>query len=297
LTERNRALLNETAETFGQQIVFYDASPYIKDVNSEAVARAQIHDHSLGALFRLLIPEILTFDKVIYLDCDIVVNMDIQELWNVCLDGCSLAGALDRPIDNPYRRLSSRAFEMKLMKCERATYINSGVLYMNLSRIREKFRLSQQGASWYKRYGHCSSLVDQDLINSCFFGDIKIIDSRFNNCHAHDGDISNSILHAITAPKPWDGPKGSALDRLYWKTYLKTPWGRLAPDEVVDLMLDVVKKSPVTHRRTWQCYRAIFLRLWKDVFLNDVVVIAWLAVKGLYYRMKFSLTQRTIEKI
>ncbi|MDR1649041.1 MAG: glycosyltransferase family 8 protein [Synergistaceae bacterium] len=290
LTERNRSFLNETAELFGQQAAFHDVSSHIERAGSEAVRRARIHANSLGALFRLLIPEILLLDKVIYLDSDVIVNTDIRDLWNIGVEGYSFAGALDRPISSRYRRFSFNAFRLRLLKCDCKKYVNSGVLYMNLPRIREKFQLSRQGASWYKRYAHCSSLVDQDLINSYFCGDIKIIDSRFNNCYAQDGDISNAILHAIGAAKPWNGLKGSALDRLYWKTYLKTPWGRLAPDEIADLLIDVIRDSPYTHRHTVLCYRKIFSRVWKDFICNGIVKIVLLFLKDLYHRAKFQTT-------
>ncbi|MDR1978228.1 MAG: glycosyltransferase family 8 protein [Synergistaceae bacterium] len=290
MTERNRALLKETAETFGQGIAFHDVSPHIEQVGNEAIRRAEKHQHSIGALFRLLIPELLPskIEKVIYLDSDILVNMNIQELWDISLENYSLAGVLDHPINKPYRRFSYRTFGMKLMGCDRKHYINSGVLSMNLPKVRKKFKLSQQGVSWYKRYAHCSDLVDQDLINSCFRGDIKIIDSKFNNCYVHDGDISNSILHAIGI-KPWNGLNGSDLERMYWKTYFKTPWGKLSPDAVADLMFDVMRNSPFTHRRTSQCYKKMFFRLRKDVFLEGYAAFLWLLLKDVCYRVRNSV--------
>jgi lipopolysaccharide biosynthesis glycosyltransferase len=289
MTEGNRALLRETAEMYGQQTAFYDVTPCIDGIGNDAVELAQ-KNCSVGTLFRLSIPDVLSsLEKVIYLDSDIVVNMDIRELWDVPLEGYSLAGALDRPEDNPYRCLSTKAFRLRHMGCDRKTYINAGVLLMDLSRIREKCRLLQQSVLWIQRYKHCADALDQDLINSCFQGDIKIIDSKFNNCHAHrhvhDGDISNCILHAIGAPKPWDGPKGLALDRLYWKTYLKTPWGRLTPGETVDLLLDVIQNSPLTHRKTSQCYKKIGHRLRKDVLLEGYFSFLWLLLKNFCFRV------------
>jgi lipopolysaccharide biosynthesis glycosyltransferase len=142
---------------------------------------------------------------------------------------------------------------------------------MNLSRIRDNYNLIAQSAEWFDKYGHIANNIDQDMLNSRFQRDIKVIESKFNNLHNHDGDISGTILHAIGFPKPWNGPKCEALDRLYWKTFLRTPWGRLTPEEVADLMLDVFKNSPMTHRHTGQCYRAVLSRIYKDVIRNDAV--------------------------
>jgi hypothetical protein len=64
LTERNRALLSETAEIFAQQVEFYDVSSYIDQIGidqigSDAVQLAR--KWSVGSLFRLLIPDVLPF--------------------------------------------------------------------------------------------------------------------------------------------------------------------------------------------------------------------------------------------
>ncbi|MDR3230513.1 MAG: hypothetical protein LBT65_03665 [Synergistaceae bacterium] len=284
LTEHNRVLLNETAEPHGQRVAFHDVSSHMERMSRESIELARDR-FSAGSLFRLLIPDVLTLEKVIYLDCDIVVNMDIRELWEVPLEGHSLAGVPNRPAEDPFGHFSPKPIRLKLVGCDITKYINSGVLFMNLSRIREKFNLVQQSDRWFKRYRHCSELPDQDLINSCFRGDIKIIESRFNNCHVHNGDISNSILHATGTPKPWNGFRDTALERLYWKTCLKTPWGRLTPDEVVDLMLDVAKDSPFTHRHTFQCYKKIFSRLRKDVLLSNPVVTLWFLLKFFYHEV------------
>ena len=290
LTERNRSFLLETAELFGQRAEFYDVAPYLERIGDHAVQRTQKPNASIGAMFRLFIPDILPLNKVIYLDCDVVVNMDIRELWDMPLDDRSIAGAIERPAPRPFRRFSSKAFRLKLMGCDRENYINSGVLLMDLSRIRHKFNLVQQSSLWYKRYGYLSDLIDQDLINSCFRGDIKFIDNRFNS-RTREGDISESILHMFGAHKPWIDMDGSAAQRIYWKTCLKTPWGRLSSDEVVNVMLDIVKSSSFTHRHTAQCYRKIFYRFLMGLILKDVTVTLWLLGKDTYYGTKRFFTR------
>ncbi|GHV40198.1 hypothetical protein FACS1894187_20910 [Synergistales bacterium] len=284
LTEHNRCLLNETAEPYGQGVEFHDVSALMEQVSDGALQQARKGGHSIGALFRLLIPEALPIDKVIYLDSDIVVNLDIQELWEVSLEGRSLAGVLD---ERPRRsRLSAAAFSRKLMGCDRKCYINSGVLVMDISRIRAKYDLVRQSDQWYKQYRHYSQLVDQDFINSCFRGDIKFIDGRFNNGNARGDNGDNSILHAMGVAKPWNALVGSTIDHYYWKMWLKTPWGHLEPDEIVGLMLDVAKNSSYTHRHTSQCYKKVLSRLWKEIFCNDVVRLVGLCFKYLYLKLR-----------
>jgi lipopolysaccharide biosynthesis glycosyltransferase len=284
LTEKNRSFLREVAETSAQMIEFHDVSQAIGRMGRDATRSAK-EKLSVGALFRLLIPEVVTAEKVIYLDSDIVVNMDIRQLWDIPLGENSVAGALDRGRLRPYGRFSSVALEFALIGCDRKAYINTGVLLLNIARIRERYELIPQSIEWYARHAHITRHVDQDMINSCFRGDIKIIDSKFNNCHSHDGDISDNILHAVGPGKPWNGPKFNALHRLYWKTFLKTPWGRLGPEEVADLMFDVFGRSPLMHAHTRQCYRRIIFRLYKDIVRNEATSITLVLCKELKHRL------------
>jgi lipopolysaccharide biosynthesis glycosyltransferase len=283
MTEKNRSFLTETAESFGQRAEFHDVSRIV-EMTGEGVSLAAKR-LSVGALFRLLIPDVLTVDRVIYMDSDIIVNLDIKDLWDIPLEDRSLAGALDRGDLRPYRRFSSTALMFALVGCDRMTYINSGVLLMNLKRIRDKYDLAAQSAEWFDKHGHCSCHVDQDMINSCFRGDIKIIASKFNKGYAQNDDISGAILHAAGYPKPWNGPKLTSTDLLYWKTFLKTPWGRLAPDEVVDVLFDAFKASPLTHLHTRQCYKKAFSRLYMDIIKNDMTRMALILCGELKHRL------------
>ena len=285
LTGLNRSRLAETAEAFAQKVEFHDVSEYIMRLGDETIRRVQKSGWSIGILFRLAITDIPLPDKAIYLDCDIVVNMDIRELWDISIEDCSCAGALDIPDS----RFSSTAFGMRIMGCDVRKYINSGVLLMNIPRIKEKLDI-RQVSTWFKRYRYCMKYPDQDLINSCFRGDIEILEDRFNNrrdqCRgdsrtAQTGVI-NSILHA-TPHKPWTAPRGSAVDRLYWSAFLKTPWGMLPAEELMNLLVDVFQKSPITHGRTAQCYGKIFHRLRKDIFINDAFKSAALFIKFLFH--------------
>ena len=299
LTARNRSLLNETAEIFAQAAEFHDVSAYIRQLGDETVQIAQKTLWSVGMLFRLAITDILPMDKVIYLDCDVVVNMDIRELWDIPVDDCSCAGVPDT-----ISRFSSTALRMRLMGCDPRKYINSGVLLMNIPRIKKKSNI-RQVIKWFKRYRHYTKFPDQDLINSRFRGEIKFLESRFNNCDSNlraafcddinAPGVAGSILHA-NLTKPWSAPKGSAVDRLYWRSFLKTPWGGLPPEELIDQIIEIFRKSPLTHRRTTQCYRKIFRRLRNDIFSSDIFKIAALLFKIPFHEAEYLLARGESEE-
>ena len=95
LTDLNRERFLNTAKRYGQSIDLINVEDYKNKIGGETLKN--IPDYwSVGTLYRLFIPEILkNLDKIIYLDCDIVVNADIAELWNVDIGDNALAGARD----------------------------------------------------------------------------------------------------------------------------------------------------------------------------------------------------------
>ncbi len=285
LTSENRQKLQAIAAKYDQRTDFIDAGSTSAKLGEEALALVA-SSWSIGSLFRLLIPELLpSLEKAIYLDCDTVVNTDIQKLWNQPLDDCSLAGVPDHSKKKSNRRLSRETLRTRLIGCSLPTYVNSGVLVMRLDRIRAKYNMVREAVRWFSENASMSTLPDQDFLNALFRGDIKLIENRFNNRDI-DGDVGDSIMHAIRDPKPWKGLRGTPLEKLYWKTYLRTPWGaELTPGETAELLIDLMGASPQNHRHTSQCYRRIGERFRRDVLCNDIFSTIGLLVKEALRRL------------
>ena len=92
--------------------------------------------------YRLLIPDLLlgeNVQKAIYLDCDLMLNADISELWNVELGRNVLAAVAET---NEGCRYVSSPRALRLYKelgiPEKNKYFNSGVLVMNLQEWRKR---------------------------------------------------------------------------------------------------------------------------------------------------------------
>jgi lipopolysaccharide biosynthesis glycosyltransferase len=281
LSPDNRAMFIETAEIFGQKIEFHDVSPSIEKLGDSAPRMTKKKHQSIGALFRIMIPELVASDKVIYLDKDIVVNMDIKQLWDVPIENFSIAGVYDI-----FRKFSPARLAMRLLGCDPNKYVNAGVLVMNLSRIRDRYNLLEEANKWFKKWEYCSPFLDQDFINARFRGDIIRIGDKFNSTR-RGGDITDRIIHTVGCSKPWNALEGSAVEKLYWKTYLKTAWGlRAGHEKTIDMILDTVRHSMWTHRHTSSCYRNIQSRLTKDFVMNDAARILVLLAKYLYCRVR-----------
>ena len=92
-------LKQENMNIIRTEVERYDGIVRFLQVDSEAVEKfpmpqsAGLTHISRATYYRLLISDLLpeNIHKAIYLDCDIVINGSLQELWDMKLDGYALA--------------------------------------------------------------------------------------------------------------------------------------------------------------------------------------------------------------
>ena len=164
----------------------------IKTVDEDLFEGAEIHNQhlSVAAYFRLLIPELITeHEKCIYLDCDILVNGDLSELFEIDLEDNYLAGVKDCHIieDTPREREHQKVLGIP----SRNKYINSGVMLLNLGKMREdilvkEFLYQMNRENWFE---------DQDVLNYCCYPYIKILPLKYNLFHFYYGKSIKFLYH------------------------------------------------------------------------------------------------------
>lgn len=134
---------------------------------------------------RLAALDILShYDKVIYLDCDIVVNRDLGELYAQCVDGYMLAAAADTVMrgwccmQNEEGARQRRYNAEVLGVSDSSQYFNAGVMVLNLAEFRKRGFTSQElirmaSETQWKWF-------DQDLLNKLCHGSVTYLDPRWN---------------------------------------------------------------------------------------------------------------------
>ena len=132
--------------------------------------------------YRLLTPDLFcAYDKVIYLDSDVVVNHDLADLFHTELGDYLLAAAYDTHVvaycsQNP--PLEQRDYNINTLKLkEPEIYFQAGVSLFNVKAFRENYErgyLIKQGASHKLRW------LDQDLINMLCQGKIMRLPNKWN---------------------------------------------------------------------------------------------------------------------
>lgn len=205
----------------------------IRRVQGETFDNVQIfHKHlSMSSYFRLMIPEIVKeYDKCIYLDSDIMVNSDIQELFYTDIDDYYLAGVQDCHLvfGNNYFGIKEHIkTNMPFVK----TYVNAGVLVMNLKKLRD----NNMTAEFLLQAKRKNRYEDQDVINLCCYKAIKALPIKFNMFQHYTGSAVEcplnsiytrseieigrnepAILHFNSRYKPWENRKYKSSDR-WWE--------------------------------------------------------------------------------
>ncbi len=188
--------------------------------------------YSNAAYLRILVSSLLpsSVKKILYLDCDIIVNGSIKELWNIDITYHSLAAVIDCT-------LSYNIVRDYLNFDYYNGYINSGVLLINLEYWR-KHNIQNKLIEFLNT--HTIKIVDQDAINIILHDSIKFIHPKWN---CHTGYFAfpplvpkeqkkyikslwkNAIIVHFTGPyKPWYKECVNPYKHIYAKYREITPW-------------------------------------------------------------------------
>ena len=180
----------------------------------EEYAKIKTHKYiTLPTYYRLKLPTLIAVDKIIYLDCDIIVNSSLSNLFNTDLGINLVAGAKD---------LNKR--ELK----KNPTYVNAGMLIFNLKEMRKE-NTEKAFLNWTKENADKIKTGDQTIINMVCKGKIKILDGAWNVQSSNFTNRSSytnnpKIIHFVCKNKPWKKNCFSYHKNLYFKYLQLTPW-------------------------------------------------------------------------
>lgn len=183
---------------------------------------------SIETWFRLLMPEIMPdYDKVIYLDSDLVVNADLAELYHTNLKDYLLAACHDADTAGLYNGYDphKRSYMDQVLKLHNPyDYFQAGVIVFNLAEFRKNFSTTEMFQLAASREWE---LLDQDVLNCLAQGKVKFIDMAWNvmydwknirikdiisHAPKHLADEyaaarkSPNIIHYAGPDKPWHDP-------------------------------------------------------------------------------------------
>lgn len=234
LSPDNRDKFSYIAGRYGQTVKFYNVEELCADkVNKmiELVPAVKTSRVSVGAFYRLLIPQVLPadIDRCIYLDSDMIVNLDIKELWQIDLGDKPLAAVREMEA-NAYNYKTVDAKNKYLLNAGFANYddyFNSGLIVMNLNYLRQSEELIMSGVKWRGEHPQCDCF-DQDIWNYLFSKNYTRLPVKFDSFVCNERSQGRITQ---TAPKIYHCTSPTLLldmsdpyNRMWMDYFIRTPF-------------------------------------------------------------------------
>ncbi|GHA48886.1 general stress protein A [Salinimicrobium marinum] len=205
------------------------------EINESLYTDFMISQHaSLANYYRISIPDALPSEvtRVLYLDCDILINGDLLPLWSTELTDNAIAAVPE--FDN------KRNIEMGLGNTRT---FNSGVMLMNLEKWRKE-GISAKVLDFISSNPDKIRFWDQDALNAVLLKDwIELpvrwnlmVDFIYRKKEIQDtevlADIDNpAIIHFNQTFKPWHYQLRHPHKHLYRKFIKETPFRNYSPQD------------------------------------------------------------------
>ena len=208
----------------------------------EKVALSCQNSYPISAYYRLLLPEIIpeTYDRVIYLDTDLIVLADLENLWSMEFGDYYLLAAQDAANRHMYWPKHLKHLDLQKMGVtEKDKYLQSGVLVIDLKKWREE----GIGDRLIEFIANQTELPypDQDALNFVLAGKWYELDPRWNQIPVvhhfktwQDSPYNQQklfevvnhpfIIHYGSKPKPWDFRCTHPQKSLWYEWLNKTAW-------------------------------------------------------------------------
>lgn len=166
-------------------------------------------------------------NKVLYLDTDIVVFDDLTALYDIDIKDNYIGGVFS------FAHLLQAGLRERLNVSDMLSYVNAGVMLVNLKQIRKDNIINQ----CVKLIGSYDDSVDQHIYNKVCFGHIALIAPKYNVTHSNEPfykqeialtaftqkeviETQNPVIYHYTGPnKPWNA--AGLKYGLIWLRYCK----------------------------------------------------------------------------
>ncbi|MCE6995228.1 glycosyltransferase family 8 protein [Saccharothrix sp. S26] len=206
---------------------------------------------------RLLLPDVLpeTWDRVLFLDTDLLVLGSLAELWTTPLGEFPFAAARD-----PYTPLISSEHGVPGWQALRldpnAPYFNAGVLLIDLPRWRRD-RISKRAFDYIRDHRDEILLADQEAMNAVANGGFRVLDPVWNvmnywywpedDVFVQEHVVDHArIRHYNGDNKPWVSWKYHKLERLRQRSLRgeERPWSQLRHEHCdYDVFFDYLDRT------------------------------------------------------
>jgi len=194
------------------------------------------HQHvSASALLKFKIADKFPqYDKILYLDTDMIIQHDLSELFDTDINDKYAAVVKD---------MAATSLKHADKRLNLSNYFNSGMMLLNIKKMREE-NICEKLID-YKLHKDTQRFMDQDCLNAVFNDDVVFLNCKYNYMPINQTDFTDeqiadfynipqnlmqnfdsyaSVIHLTNKEKPWDYKDvyGNALwAKYYYKSVLK----------------------------------------------------------------------------
>lgn len=246
---------------------------------------------STAAILKFKLPSLLkNIDKILYLDSDTIIQNDINELFYIDIENF-YAGVVNDV--KPLVKYKPNMLK-KLNILNHAGYFNSGMMLLNLKKMREDHIAEKlfQYRTEEKNY-----FMDQDAFNVVIGGNVKYLDLKYNLLVTLENEFTLSeikkyylvqekyksftalaedsvVIHYASKNKPWNSNLGD-VDYFFDKNYiLSNVYNYFSSENTYALKSLIVSLTSYPKRinTIHQCIRSLL-----DQSVKPQTLILWLA--------------------
>ena len=268
-------LLQETMERIlnmapdGFSVRFFNVGSFALELLGNQSDRFSAGKWVFSTFYDLLIPFLMTdYERVVYIDTDIVFRSDAGELFEMPFDGSALIAVRDtfsaahRMIpDNPFLAKQASFIRDYLGDENGDGYFNAGILVFNIPAIDlDEYRERMGVALAFPEL----PTVEQDVLNYIFLEKVKYAPLRldlqvsiFDQFRDHPDDVEAEIyrraadeaavIHYTTHEKPWFYPD-CQMSGLFWSNAERSPFYEEILLESIRRLCREMEKRPAKER-------------------------------------------------
>lgn len=218
ITDKNKKMLYDLKNQFDFDVKFIE-------IDRDLFEQCPLDDHNhitIATYYRFLLASLFkNHEKIIYIDCDLIVRKSLAALYSIDMNDNYIGGVKDILCEQNTKRLNLQR------------YVNAGVLLVNLKKWRQD---SVEEKLFDYTVNQKERIVwgDQDVLNDVLQEGIVYIDEKWNlqassfvdfdypDYLKNNDDVS--IIHFITSDKPWQCASVQSLRKCFYKVLKKTPY-------------------------------------------------------------------------
>ncbi len=170
ISDTNKKKLESVSTAYSRSNIHWIPA---KDISEELHMDVAVDRGSLSQYARLFVSSVLPADleRVLYLDCDIIINQSLYELWNLDMHGKTIAALKDA---------FSKWYRANINLKPTDIMFNSGVMLIDLKRWKEQ-KVEKKLLKFIASKNGRIQQGDQGALNAMLSHDIYCFEPRFNS--------------------------------------------------------------------------------------------------------------------